>query len=111
MPMASMKLPPRENENVSEPREMSDDYGWGLCIDINDTQLKAMGYNEPLPAGSDITIIAKAKVTRTTTCDEGEGPETRMSAQITDMELKPGVPDEGQPRPNIAQTLYGGPKA
>jgi len=86
MTMVSMKV---ESEEVAKP--MGGNYGYGLCIDLNDDQVEALGITNPIKAGEVVTIKAKAFVKRSEESveDDGDdsGTELRLSLQITDMEL------------------------
>ena len=117
MPMASMKRQPKLEVMGMEKPDMSDEYGWGLCIDIADDQMAALGMTQPMPVGSVVTIVARAVITRTCMKGSPEDMDSQMTAQITDMEIKPDEPQhdqgghggpEGGPRPDMAQTIYGG---
>lgn len=67
-------------------------YGYGLRICLDAAQCKALGLSNPLPIGATVDVTAKAVVVRAEQeiePDEADdAPETRMSLQITDLELR-----------------------
>lgn len=74
-------------------------YGTTLCLD--DSLLKKLGFPEPPPVGTELTLTAKVVVTSTGVNQQQDGDkEMRCDMQITDMELKGGGPD-------AAAVLYG----
>lgn len=106
MPLASMKLEPREAKDpcacpLEQPRE---DYPWGLRIHLEAEQLAALGIKEMPPIGTVLTITAMAKVVNASvSASEGSTKEHRsLGLQITDMNLEPEVK-----RKSNASVLYG----
>jgi hypothetical protein len=74
-------------------------YGTTLCLD--DALLKKLGFGEPPPVGTELTLTAKVVVTSTGVNQQQDGDkEARCDMQITDMELKGAGPD-------TANVLYG----
>lgn len=87
-------------------------YGYGLSIHLNDSQIKALGLDSPMKAGTIVMVEAKAIVESTRESVEGnvvneDGDQTdmSMSLQITDL----AVEEEGE-APNAAEILYSKPK-
>lgn len=101
MTMVSMKV-----ERDDTPQPIADDYGYGLCINLDDDQVEALGINSPIKAGEVVTIKALAFVKRSEESIDGDGDgedagtELRLSLQITDMELSH---DDGR---SSAQKMY-----
>ena len=76
-------------------------YPYGTTLDLNDDTLSKLGL-ESLPAvGTEVTIMAKAMVTRVSMYEEQGGAESCMALQITDMDIT--VPEGGK---SAAQKLY-----
>ncbi len=76
-------------------------YAYGTSLDLNDDTLGKLGL-EALPAvGTEVTIVAKAKVTRVSQYQEQSGSESCLVLQITDMDIT--VPQGSK---TAAQRLY-----
>lgn len=88
MKLVSMKVEQEQPDAMPEHG-----YGYGLCIYLTDKQCEALGFTEPLKAGSLVTINARAMVKEATQSVEpgegGESPDVRMSLQITEMGVEP----------------------
>lgn len=88
MPMVSLKT---DDESLCCPER--NEYGYGTSLSLNDDQCEALGIKMPPPAGSVVTIMARAYVKSSTGSVEvdgdDKGPDVSMCLQITDMELKP----------------------
>lgn len=97
MALKSMKIE-RESAAMVEENE----YGYGLCINLDSDQVEALGITKLPEPGSAMMIRARVVVKRTTTENDGEGPEHYMSLQITDMEI--GAIEKTKP---AASMLYG----
>lgn len=66
-------------------------YPYGLCLCLNDESMKKLGLVEMLPVGTEVTIMAKAKVTSVRANEEVNGDkDASMDLQVTDMELSTG---------------------
>lgn len=63
-------------------------YPWGLCITLNDDSLEKLGVDMLPAVGTEVTIVARAQVTRTGD-NQTQGGESEMSMdlQITDMQI------------------------
>lgn len=63
-------------------------YPWGLCITLNDDSLEKLGV-KALPAiDTEVTIVAKAVVSRTSENQTHSGENcSSMDLQITDMQI------------------------
>ena len=69
-------------------------YPWGLCIQLNDESLKKLGVDKLPQAGTEVTIIAKAQVSRVSENQtQGGESEASMELQITDMTMSTGADD------------------
>lgn len=98
MALVSLKVP-REGDDLEA---LGEDYGYGARLDLNGEQLEALGITKMLPAGATVTFRAVSRVVRSTTSDEGRGPENYAWLQVTDMEIV----SMGKPT-NAADKLYG----
>lgn len=99
MALVSMKC---DHEHEIKESELMHEYGYGLCINLEEEQCDALGITTLPAPGQVVMIRARAVVTRTRVENDGEGPENHMSLQITDMELG-GAQAEQSP----ATMLYG----
>lgn len=85
------------------------EYGYGLCLNLNDDQTEALGIKTPLAAGTVVQITAMAYVqtiSQSVDSDEdGKTPDIRMSLQITDMELSPAK--SAKSISEVGDSLYG----
>lgn len=101
--MISTKMSKEEaKEYASGPSaENAPAYSWGTCLCLDDDLLTRLGFTEPPPVGTVLTLNAKVTVTSTGVNQQQDGDkESRCEMQITDMELK----GEG---PDAANVLYG----
>lgn len=96
MALVSMK---RESK---APEMEENEYGYGLRICLESDQCEALGITTPPEPGTAVMLRARAVVSRTNIENDGEGPETYMTLQITDMEL-----GKTEPAKNAATMLYG----
>ena len=99
MALVSMKKQP-DNEAIEDKM---DEYGYGLCIHLDEDQVEALGLTQLPEPGTVLMIHAKDMVTRTMVENDGEGDEKHLSLQITDMEFGPV---EGKAK-SSASLLYG----
>lgn len=97
-----MALKSMKREMKGAQPMMEDEYGYGLCINLDSDQVEALGITKLPEPGTAMMIRARVVVKRTMTENEGEGPEHYMSLQITDMEL--GAIEKTKP---AASMLYG----
>jgi hypothetical protein len=83
-----MKSPPDDGNDVMS---LSNKYGYGLRIRLNDDQCEALGITTPPVAGSKMNISAVAFVASATQSVEDDGDDSGndvyLELQITDMEL------------------------
>lgn len=101
--MISTKMSKEEaKEYASGPSaENAPAYSWGTSICLDDDLLTRLGFTEPPPVGTVLTLNAKVTVTSTGVNQQQDGDkESRCEMQITDMELKGDGPD-------AANVLYG----
>ena len=86
MAMVSMK-----SEGGGECKALSNEYGYGLRIRLNEDQCEALGIKTPPAAGSKLNIKAAAFVASATQSVEQDGddagPDVYLEVQITDMEI------------------------
>lgn len=84
-------------ELKEEKKEMSvgydgqpNPYPWGLCMSLEKAEMDKLGIKALPNVGTEITFIAKAKVTSVNqSARDGEDEETRLGLQITAMQLGP----------------------
>jgi len=106
MELVNMKM--EDNEEYAETALMGPEdvptYPYCLKITLQDEQLQKLGLEEMPEVGSEVKILAIAKVTDLSETEvQDEGTEKRMGLQITDMAV------EGMPNlDSIAEKLYGG---
>lgn len=105
MAMASMKI---EREDYATP--ISNDYGYGLCINLTEDQVEALGLKaNPPAAGTKVGIRAIAQVvTVTQDADvdgDGDGIDVTLRLQITDMEVNASATGTNT---QAASLLYSG---
>lgn len=103
MAMVSMK-----QEREAYPEVADNPYGYGLCINLSEEQVEALGLKDYAPAaGSTVGLRAIALVTqKVEEADpdgDGDGIDVRLSLQITDLEVTPG----GQGSSGASTVLYG----
>jgi hypothetical protein len=98
--LVSMKLPPRDK--TSEEKiytSMADGdgpkYPWGLCLTLDEQQLKQLGITDLPKVDGTVTITAKADVTSVSENQTQDGPRRSVSLQITDLGLG-GATDAGE---------------
>ena len=107
MAMVNMKMSSEESkeytavDSVSEPDAPR--YPYGLCIDLDDGSMEKLGIKDLPAVGTEMTIMAKVVVKSVSSNQyEGGDAESRMSLQITDMEV--GGASKAS---NAATMLYG----
>jgi hypothetical protein len=77
-------------------------YPYGLCLYLDDDTLKKLGFTEPPPVGTELTLMAKVVVTSTGVNQQQDGDkESRAELQITYMDLA------GTAGKDAATVLYG----
>lgn len=101
MTMVNMKMSSEESKEyatMDTPR-----YPYGLCLDLDDGSMEKLGIKDLPAVGTEMTIMAKVVVKSVSSNQyEGGDAESRMSLQITDMEVG------GTSKANNAATmLYG----
>jgi hypothetical protein len=93
--LTNMKMAPRkERAETAAPSDVhQEEYPYGLRIHLDDEQLKKLGITSLPAVGTEVTLIAKAKVNNVheSTTDGGGGKHAYRSVglQITDLGLKP----------------------
>lgn len=95
MDLKSMKLPPRDKsaEEKMYPTMCGDDgdgpkYPYGLCINLDEQQLDALGLKDSPKVGGTVTIQAKAEITSVSENQTQDGTRRSLSIQITDLGLE-----------------------
>lgn len=65
------------------------DYNTSPCVYLSEAQCAALGITTPPPAGTVMTITARAVAQSVTQSmdDDDDGPEIRMSISLTHMEI------------------------
>lgn len=107
MTMVNMKMSSeeaKETNAIAGPDETdAPRYPYGLCIDLDDGSMEKLGIKDLPAVGAEMTIMAKVVVKSVSSNQyEGSDAESRMSMQITDMEIS------GTSKANNAATmLYG----
>lgn len=102
MALVSMQMSAEEAKEEAGIEPSRPRYPYGLCIDLNDETLAKLGITELPAVGAQITVLARATVTRVSAYqDQGNEQERCVGLQITDMELE-------QAGPSAAEKLYGG---
>jgi hypothetical protein len=104
MSMANMKTSESE---ISEYKP--NPYGYGLCINLSEDQVEALGLkNNPPAAGSTVGLRAIAQIIRVEqnadVDGDGDGIDVCLALQITDLEVTPGAMTSS----SAATSLYGG---
>ena len=103
MKMVSMKR--AEDGDYMSPVS-AENYGYGLCLVLNEDQCEALGITSAMKPGTQVSIKAQAIVVssgaRLERDGDDKGNDITMSMQITDM----GVEAGGVMR-NAAAVLYG----
>lgn len=91
------------------PAVMSEEgplYPWGLALNLGDEEIKALGMKQLPEAGETMLLVAKVKVSGTSSedvaGDAGKAKRQNVRLQITDMALE----DAGE-KTNAAEKLYG----
>lgn len=108
MVMTNMQMTAEEAKEYSDGCCVPDagdapKYPYGLCIRLNDGTLEKLGLAGPLAVGTEVLVVAKAKVTGTSAREDQKGEsESDMELQITDLELQqaPAVSDPKKMYPN-----------
>lgn len=105
MPMVNLKMSREERKEYAEVTAMDEpQYPYGLCVDLDDDTLAKLGITSLPAVGTAIQFTARAVVKSTSSNQyEGSEPESRMSLQITDME----VGDASRTSSDSATALYG----
>lgn len=108
MAMVNMKMSREERKEALGAEVAMDqpEYPYGLCIDLDDDALAKLGITDLPKVGATIVFKAQAKVKSVSSNQyEGSEPESRMSLQITDMEIGESMTDRTN---SAASMLYGG---
>lgn len=106
MTITSMKMESGDSYTSCEPNP----YGYGLCINLTEDQVEALGLQvNPPKAGSKVGIRGIAFV-RSVTTDadldgDGDGIDVTLSLQVTDLEV---TPEGSGTQTDAATLLYGG---
>ena len=106
MAMVNMKMSREERKESMEVAMDQPEYPYGLCIDLDDDALTKLGITDLPKVGATIMFKAQAKVKSVSASEyEGSEAESRMSLQITDMEIGESMTDRTN---SAASMLYGG---
>jgi hypothetical protein len=100
--LINMQQSAEEAKEYAQPSvEDAPKYPWGLCITLNDDSLDKLGVKGLPAGGTEVTIIAKATVSRTSENQTQSGETERsLDLQITDMRLNTGSSDAKSMYPN-----------
>jgi len=102
--LINMEMSKAEAKEETQPSVLdAPKYPWGLCITLNDESLKKLGI-ETLPSvDTEVVIVAKAVVSRTSEYQtQGDKTDRSLDLQITDMQLDAGSDLLGR----ASETLY-----
>lgn len=105
MKLVSMKLSKEEREKNSMPTEVSADapeYPYGMCLELDDEQLKKLGMSSLPEVDSEMMIEARVIVRRKSETSDKEGTDKCISLQITELGL-----GQAEQVSKAAKTLYG----
>ena len=104
--LINMENTPQEAQQMVSPTASdAPKYPWGLCITLNDDSLDKLNVKTLPAVGTEVTIVAKATVSRTSeNATEGSGNCASMDLQITDMQID-GL--EADLFGRAAEMLYG----
>jgi len=92
-----------EEKYTSMPMD-GPDYPYGLCLSLDDSELKKLGVDTLPEVGDELTINAVCKVTRVSaSASEKSDKQRSVELQITHMDSL--APDE-EPKKSAAKTLY-----
>lgn len=80
-------------------------YPWGLCVDLCDESLQKLGMTDLPPVGTKMKLTALVEVTTVSQYQNSDGAESRLSLQITDMQLDPAEQSQRSDA-QIASALY-----
>ena len=108
MALTSMKNTPadvkeEQDELTTNPEIPA--YPYGLCIDLCDESLQKLGITDLPPVGTKMKLTALVEVTTVSQYQNSEGAESRLSLQITDMQLDPAEQSQRSDA-QIASALY-----
>jgi len=99
MALKDMSLTPEEakEQDCCAPSTDAKDgpkYPWGLRLDLDDGSMEKLGFGL-MPVGTEITIMANARVVSTNSSErEGGDMEQSMGLQIIAMDLGTPQPDQ-----------------
>jgi hypothetical protein len=80
--------PAEAQQTVSPSAADAPKYPWGLNICLNDDSLEKLGVKTLPSVGTEVTIVARATVAATReSATEGDGSQSSIDLQITDMQL------------------------
>jgi hypothetical protein len=90
--LINMQQSAEEAKEYTEPKASdAPKYPWGLCITLNDDSLEKLGIDALPAVDVEVTIIAKAIVSRTSEYQtQGGESERSLDLQITDMQVGVG---------------------
>lgn len=104
--LINMQQSAEEVKEYTQPKpEDAPKYPWGLCITLNDDSLERLGVTALPAVDAEVTIVAKATVSRTSEYQtQGGESERSCDLQITDMQVE-GL--EADLLGRAAEMLYG----
>lgn len=87
--LINMQMSAEEAQEQTQPTPAdAPKYPWGLCLDLDDETLTKLGLNGLPAVGTEVHLVAKAVVTRTSEYEsQGNESEASMGLQITDMAI------------------------
>ncbi len=86
--LINMQNTPAEAKEQVSPTADAPKYPWGLSLSLNSDSLEKLGVKTLPSVGTEVTIVAKARVSNTSEYStEGSGSEASMGLQITDLQI------------------------
>jgi len=103
MELTSLELDDKEaSKETVESQEMEKPkYPYGTCLYLNDESLEKLGIDSNPAVGTEMHIIAVAKVTGVSEREYEGGKHKTLDLQITDMAIAQG--EESKPKQTMAE--------
>ena len=105
MELKSMKMDPSQMRDYAMPVQGSGDlplYPYGLCLNLEDEQIKALGLAAMPEAGQTLMIMARVQVSSVSErSTQGQGKDRSLGLQITDLAVGPDTS-----KPSATDVLY-----
>lgn len=106
--MINLKLKKEESRERESILMEEPSYPYGLCIQLENEQIEALGLQDMETVGEVVSIKGMAFV-KSASIDNYEGEEKHsLSLQITDLEVVKKSEEQEKESKDISQTIYGG---